>query len=61
MGLMKGQFVFLVTNPNVFIKKKKKKKTFIIISGGSLSDFIKWCMLSSFECACTLFKASMCA
>ena len=55
MGLMKGQYVFLVTNPKVFIY------TSFIISRGSSSDFIKMRMLISLECTCTLFKTRMCA
>ena len=50
MGLMKGQYVFLVTNPKVF------KYPLFIISGGSSSDFIKMHMIISLVCTYTLFK-----
>ena len=56
MGLRKGQYDFLVTNPEVFIYIRS-----FIISGGFSSDFIKMCMHSSLECPCTLFKTRMCA
>ena len=53
MGLMKGQYVFLVTNTEVLYILS------FFFSGGSLSDFIKMYMLISLDCACTLFKTTM--
>ena len=55
MGLMKGQYVFLVTIP------KFSYILSFIISGGSSSDFIKMRMLISLECTCILFKTRICA
>ena len=55
MGLRKGKYVILVTNPKCSYIRS------FIISGGFSSDFIQMFMLSSLEYASTVFKTRTCA